>query len=349
MANLVVILGAGASADFGVPTLRGLFKDVQARTHLRVDRQLQGYLNDLFWTPRGHTLETSEQSLTVEEMLTLIQDWEREEGLRERPDRNRCDDLKRRLYVLIEKAVFKDKSSRAAVLNQLIKVCRYSFEHTTWASFNWDCIFEASFYYDWSDNPLTRMNPTIPIPLRDWRNGTASHEYLKLHGSVSWWMIENQLTYLSWGRGGGLSQKWLDYERATTADYPVILEPSSYKYGGREYEILKPQWDRFLQRLSEATHVLIVGYSLPDGDTQARSKILTSFQVNTDCKWGVIDPSPDISGRFERLLGNVRLKTLQMGLAGVNGDIIGNLRTLFDDVELRDRHVPPPPPPVPAR
>jgi hypothetical protein len=70
MANAVVILGAGASADFGVPTLRGIFKDRHARTFLNSRKTFNKRLNEIFWTPRGHTVDTSDQSLTIEEMLT---------------------------------------------------------------------------------------------------------------------------------------------------------------------------------------------------------------------------------------------------------------------------------------
>ena len=37
MSKAVVILGAGASSDFGVPTLQGIFKDKWARQYLKQD------------------------------------------------------------------------------------------------------------------------------------------------------------------------------------------------------------------------------------------------------------------------------------------------------------------------
>src|SRR5678810_826877 len=78
MANAVVILGAGASADFGVPTLRTMFKDRQARAYVDSHDAFRVALERYFWTPRGHSLDSSEQSLTIEEMLTILRDWELE-------------------------------------------------------------------------------------------------------------------------------------------------------------------------------------------------------------------------------------------------------------------------------
>ena len=56
MSKAVVILGAGASSDFGVPTLQGIFKDKWARQYLKPDSFLAQKLDEIFWAPRGHTL-----------------------------------------------------------------------------------------------------------------------------------------------------------------------------------------------------------------------------------------------------------------------------------------------------
>jgi hypothetical protein len=48
--------------DFGVPTLRNIFKDRHARTFLNARRNFNRRLNEIFWTPRGHTIDTSRPS-----------------------------------------------------------------------------------------------------------------------------------------------------------------------------------------------------------------------------------------------------------------------------------------------
>ena len=75
----VVILGAGASAGFGVPTLQSIFQDKAARAHLSVDAMLRQKLENAIWKPRGIDIETSDRGLTVEEILTMIRDAEQQE------------------------------------------------------------------------------------------------------------------------------------------------------------------------------------------------------------------------------------------------------------------------------
>ncbi len=105
MSKAVVILGAGASSDFGVPTLQGMFKDKWARQYLKQDSFLAQKLDEIFWAPRGHTLESSDQSVTIEEMLTILRDWENEPNCKECPDPNLFAEFRKRLYVLIMRAV----------------------------------------------------------------------------------------------------------------------------------------------------------------------------------------------------------------------------------------------------
>src|SRR5690242_19357791 len=122
MPNAVVILGAGASADFGVPTLRNLFKDGHAQSFLKVRRKALKSLNELFWAPRGHSIDTSDQSLTIEEMLTILRDWEQEPTCRDDLNAKDAAYLRRILYVVIQRAVFVGKSSSGKHLNDLINI-----------------------------------------------------------------------------------------------------------------------------------------------------------------------------------------------------------------------------------
>ena len=120
---------------------------------------------EIFWRPRGHDLESSDQSLNIEQMLTVLKDLEREPQV---PDASRPQDVtafRRGLLVLIELAVFEGKSTEWEHLNPLIDVARNKFDHTTWASFNWDCIFEASFWYSQPRQVLgSRTNPRGHVP-----------------------------------------------------------------------------------------------------------------------------------------------------------------------------------------
>jgi hypothetical protein len=316
-----------------------MFKDPHALGYLLRDKVLKEQLERIFWKPRGHNFRTSDQSITIEEMLTILRDWEQEKALEKRLAREELEDFKKRLYVLIEKAVFEGKSAAGKYLNPLIAYMRDKMVHVTWASFNWDCIFEASFWYCSSQivgAPTywrSGVNPQLAIKVKNWKSTISTNELLKLHGCVAWWMVDKELTYLSFSGGGNLTRKWQEYAQSKEySDFPVILEPSAYKYTDRVYEILEPQWSTFLRRLCEATLIVIIGYSLPDIDSEARSKILTAFQINDQAKWFVVDPSPEICARYERLLGKERLRTFPTSLAGFNNELVANLEQAFVEV-----------------
>lgn len=329
MSKAVVILGAGASADFGIPTLGGIFKDVSVLRYLKQDKVLLSQLEETFWKPRGHDLRTAGESLTVEEMLTILRDWEQAD-CKAKPSKEELFKFKRSLYILIQKAVYDGKSSRAACLNPLIQFLKENTELTTWASFNWDCVFEASYWYSGSghlgDGRRVGSNPKLAIEIEGWKSYVERDELLKLHGSIGWWMIKDQLTYLSFSAGGPLAKQWAQYEKSPEmADFPVILEPSAYKYQDEVYRILEPQWNVFISRLLDADFIVIVGYSLPDLDSQARSKILTGFQANDRARWIIVDPSPIVLQKYQRLLGQRRVTTFEKTLTGFNNELQENM------------------------
>ena len=217
-------------------------------------------------------------------MLTILRDWEQEPTCCDALDGATAAALRRNLYVLIQRAVFEGNSTRPQHLNSLIDLMTKKFDLVTWASFNWDCVFEASYWYS------RRGNPKLAIELENWRATSRKNEFLKLHGGINWWKIGGRLHYLPFGRGGELTTKWTEYADNEAIGEPVILEPSVYKYGDDNYELLKPQWNRFIERLCAADYVLILGYSLPEADSQARSKITVAFQINPGCRWLLVDP-----------------------------------------------------------
>ena|SRR2546422_6416409 len=107
----VIILGAGASAPFGVPTLRAVFQDRCAARYLELQPDFHRILGETFWLPRGRDLATSHLGLTIEEIMTLIRDYEARSfdvldlGI---PD---VGMFRKHLYVLIKKAVYDEKTS----------------------------------------------------------------------------------------------------------------------------------------------------------------------------------------------------------------------------------------------
>lgn len=317
MEDAVFVLGAGASAPFGVPTLLRVFLDEAAKQHLRGDTFLHEKLNELFWKPRGHTLRTSHRSISVEEILTLVRDYENQAYSAPPLLGDDTERFRRSLYVLIKKAVYDGKHSRGKFLNPVIEFAEKTFKHVTWATFNWDCIFEASFYYSSSDNPYWRSNPKIVVDLRNWRNTDGKHVLLKLHGGINWWYENKRIHYLPFGSQPDLNSRWRRYEAGKAKGDPVILEPSYYKYEDPVYQHLKPQWDYFVKHLLSADVVIVVGYSLPEADIEARRALSIGFQSNPKARFFVIDRSDWVCDRYERLFGSNRLKCVRKGLEAV--------------------------------
>ncbi len=332
----VVILGAGASADFGVPTLMDLFKDRHALRYLRQNQYLLDLLESVFWQPRGHSLSTSDQSLTVEQMLTLLRDMSEEPNVADILSEHNYMLFRKGLYLLIQRATFEGKSTRSGHLNNLINYARQNFTHTTWASFNWDCIFESSFYYTqdpYAYTRISRSNPSLAVELANWGSPRDSrHLFLKLHGGINWWMQEGILTYFPWSGNGSLPSQWQRYSaEANSINVPVILEPSYYKYTDETYQLLEIQWTRFLQELLQADRVIVVGYSLPEADSKARSTLATSFQANQSAKWMVIDPSDEVVYKYAQLIGGRQLTIARTTLSTFNANFDQLMDTFVQD------------------
>lgn len=321
MSKAVVILGAGASASFGVPTLRSIFKERQARQYLRDNPWLLDHLNSTFWQPRGYSLEESDQSLTIEEMLTIVRDLEIAGSTENQQDTQR---FIKHLYILIQRAIYVSKSTQGKHLNPLITHLREQFDSITWASFNWDCIFEASFWYATGFDSRSRINPRLVVDVQNWRGHSSKDFFLKLHGGINWWMVNDRLTYFNFA--GELQEKWRQYESAPVDGfYPVILEPSYYKYNHEIYQLLEPQWKFFSESLQQADFIIVIGYSLPEADNNARSALTCAFQMNSNARWAVVDPSQSVCDKYRRLLGRSRLTIFDKDLVAFNNDIEDNL------------------------
>ena len=129
--KLVVILGAGASADFGVPTLRPLFREAYAVRYLAKNKWLAEHLQHIFWGPRGHTLNTSDKSLTVEEMLTLLRDWEKQSSIPKLFSTAELAKFRKSIFTLIYQALYFGKSSDGRFLNPLIEFADKQSENVT--------------------------------------------------------------------------------------------------------------------------------------------------------------------------------------------------------------------------
>lgn len=342
MPDAVVILGAGASADFGLQTLPYLFQDQASISYLRNNPDFARQLEEIFWEPRGYDRETSHRGVNIEEMLTLIRDWEEMDDPPQIVAETDLSTLRTQLYVLIYRAVYRGKSSRAAHLNDLIDFCREEFDNTIWASFNWDCIFEASFWY--SSSPVPSPNrrgylPYIPLDFPQWRREDRDHTLLKLHGAVNWWVIDGELTWCDWGDRQRLDELWGDFERGEMGEtFPVILEPSFYKYEDEApFEYLETMWNRFQSSLSNARYVIVIGYSLPVADERSVSVINTSVEQNPESEWLIVDTEQYVADRYERMIGEDWVSWFEGPLREFADDTVDNLHDKLPSLTDEDQ------------
>lgn len=84
-----------------------------------------------------------------------------------------------------------------------------------------------------------------------------------------------------------------------------------------------------IKRLAQADCVLVVGYSLPEADEQARSAMMLAFQHNRQAKWVVVNSNTEVCARYERILGTVRSATYPMDLISFSEDLDDNMRREF--------------------
>jgi hypothetical protein len=215
--------------------------------------------------------------------------------------------------------------AKVVYLNQWIDHFGDNCDEVTWASFNWDCIFESSFYYCSGDSGLNRKNPHVAVKLRNWFSSPTHHTLLKLHGGINWWYTGAHIEYLPFGAQPTLTTRWDEYAEGRAAGHPVILEPSCYKYDDPVYSLLEGQWDFFVRKLFEANTVVILGYSLPEADAKARMALMMGFQSNRDSRWMVVNPDANVCNRLSRLFGNKRLSIFPISLQDFNQQFAKNL------------------------
>lgn len=168
------------------------------------------------------------------------------------------------------------------------------------------------------------------------------HPLMKLHGSLNWlgcekcgtraWNMSEALRVPSVQQarspdgsmlmliGSNLQRarrcckpEAIDGRPIGTAEEPVIVPPTWSK--GEHHARIANVWRRAARHLSEAEHIIVIGYSLPDSDhffrylfalgTLGPARLKTLLVVDPD-KTGAL------AGRFERMLGPLAAKRFRV-------------------------------------
>jgi hypothetical protein len=315
--KIVVVLGAGASAGMGLPVLGKVFNDQAVRDYLANEaRELREFMEEFIWGPRGVDIGAADSCLNIEEVLTLLREWER--AAIPPINVNRNLEVQKQLLSCVHKAVYTGKghSHPSLPLNRLVRWCDANSDQVTWATFNWDVKLEQAFWYEMESIPDKPLRlPSCHPNVLDWDGRNEKHYLLKLHGSVSWFKHEDEsvhaIRFGAYSRGEKypIDQRWEDYMSGRTGAVPLIAEPSFYKHEAiQRVALLWNQWEQFNERLSyDVDIVLVCGYSLPDGDALAKNAILTSVANNPDARWIVVNPNEEVLDKYQRLLGENRM------------------------------------------
>lgn len=219
-------------------------------------------------------------------------------------------------------------------------------------SFNYDTLIECLVASSFGplDDPAGDTGLHEPFPWDEltggvpaWPPGAArlgstqrdSLRLLKLHGSLNW--------YWSPGDSAGatvakrdLPGKWLDPEPYTESDrqrelpgrVPFIVPPTASKSPFYNSPQLREFWQQAGDRLSEASHVCLMGYSLPTTDTTTGAMFRTALS-SSDSTILIADLDPE--SVVERLVGLGVARTRVMALPQPTGspipDLCGHLAT----------------------
>ena len=149
------------------------------------------------------------------------------------------------------------------------------------------------------------------------RNKSLEHKgvaLLKLHGSTSWQSkhvseVPSQTALLRKDRPLTVlnslqlrvSLTWRRKKR-TMYLYPIVVPPISGKRG-MMHVALEPIWKRAAQSIREATRIVLVGYSCPPLDLEARMLLAENMRVMPEKQLTVVDPSATSAARFQDICG----------------------------------------------
>ncbi|MCZ8139152.1 MAG: hypothetical protein O9258_07825 [Fimbriimonadaceae bacterium] len=330
MSNAVVVLGAGASVSSGLKSLQSLFDDPDVQGYVQgACIELTSFIRDCINVPRGVD-GSFPRDLNLEEILTLISQWRR--CLSEEPARpwvprlpskyhdvNLLDTIIRQIHGCVYHAVYVNKSGRNGShdYNTLIEILDKEFDHITWATFNWDAMFEQAFFYTFLQG---KRLPSIVGDILDYDDAgrlNEKHTLLKLHGSVTWFKeSDSSIRYKRFGKTQSRNEvrpAWEAYlDGDGTCGEPLIAEPTFFKHESLlKSTFLMEQWRRFESSLLDADKVIIIGYSLPDGDATSKQLLLSVVANACKAQFVVVDPEDVVCVRYERLLGLARVKAFR--------------------------------------
>ncbi len=290
----IFVLGSGFSASCGLPTQAGLFKALINQADPKDVPRLRNMLKLFF----PHIDETADSYPPFEQFLSLLTASldlsSDEEGSlamfpREQQEKVRQYCLRQLRMVLVDRSESYRKNESA-----IQKFVRCLKTGDTIITFNWDVLIEQALRH-------AKKN-----------FGFFSHAditLLKLHGSLGWYLLKDidrdkLLEFDKFDETlGALKPEHLN-SLLDVPSLPYIVTPEHQKRPS-ERRAMRPIWEQAYDRLGraareEGSKVVVVGYSLPPEDFDARLLMRMGIGACGDDKkmLHIIDPDTEVKARY---------------------------------------------------
>jgi hypothetical protein len=191
-------------------------------------------------------------------------------------------------------------------------------------TFNYDATIEASLWsagkWHFGDGYGIPIDLTAhhlkPVVRRARFRSPSPVKVLKAHGSINWVrsLIDDSV---------GLNYLGLLFHLPAFSTYQPALDPESgwedvhvertllsptYQKDYSSIPTLAAVWDQIDDALRSASEITVVGYSLPDGDTDAKGRLENALRENKSCRRiGVVSPSDPAGGPWAALAAGARM------------------------------------------
>lgn len=330
--NIVFVLGAGASVDYGAPLMLNFFDKAEDIVRDRCygydlsafEDELDPLLRDLRHLHAVASLDTQniESVMGILETARLVGYFDRW-----KPEKiERANEVIRTVYYqTIEGSMrFKRDGLQDTGLQHLAALCKEVGLNVKIVTFNCDLALEYElhrlgipFFYD------ERRRPS----------GSTTVQIFKLHGSLNWWMRAggggiHEVSYDQIEDHWNHPERWQDgmkqdpdvatakgepmqvshFCRELNREYkqPLIVPPTWHKF--EHYNKLQKVWRDAAIELSLAERIYFVGYSLPTTDTLFWQYLALTLSGRTRLRrLGVIDYAADedaeVFQRYRKFLG----------------------------------------------
>ena len=340
MAQVVFILGAGASVSSGTP-LMGNFLEVADR--LRQTRQVKRYdkefglgyeaqfelvyraTQDLMSvnTKSYMDIKNVESLFTALEMGKLLQRFPGTDSVEQIEERIAA--LRTVIYVTLE--LTQDFGTDGGRI-QVPRDYKSFAEAVQWVRQGTSpqrTVAVITFNYDMAvDIALHSVDFGLDYALPSAKTPPNSIPLLKLHGSLNWtrdkgdqkvfvWEPRSFVNHIAPYTGRHLPVGTQLFQATRTGQIkqdgrepdgpPLIVPPSWQKVG--HYETIEPVWVRAADELRDAEHIFIAGYSLPPTDSFFHSLFALGIEGKTIVhSFTVVDIDDDVHKKFLALLGS---------------------------------------------